>query len=145
FLSLGLDLFGDAAAAERSARDAAELAQTSGDPDDEVFTLVPRAAQALAGGDWRPAVDLAGAAAARRHSVQGMAVRLWLPGAWQALALIVVARLDEACALIDAGMRAAAGDGISANMRVWSMLRSRALFCSGQLADAAAEAEATIE
>jgi DNA-binding CsgD family transcriptional regulator len=145
FLSLGLDLLGDAAAARGSARDATDLAQTSGDPGDEVFTLVPRAAQALAGGDWRPALGLAGQAVARRHGVQGTAVRLWLPDAWQALACIVVARLDEAFALIDAGMEAAQRDGISANLRVWSMLRSRALFCSGRLADASAEAEATIE
>ena len=86
-----------------------------------------------------------GESAARRHSVQGPAVRLWLPDAWEALIAIVVARLDEAFALIDAGMQAAQRDGISANIRVWSMLRCRALFCSGQLADARAEAEATIE
>ena len=42
-------------------------------------------------------------------------------------------------------MQAAQRDGISANIRVWSMLRFRALFSSGQLADARAEAEATIE
>jgi len=42
-------------------------------------------------------------------------------------------------------MQTAQRDGISANIRVWSMLRFRALFCSGQLADARTEAEATIE
>src|ERR1700733_5648118 len=42
-------------------------------------------------------------------------------------------------------MKAAQRDGISANIRVWSMLRCRALFCAGRLADARAEAEATIE
>ena len=110
-----------------------------------MFTLVPRAAQALARGDWRLAVGLAGESAARRYSVQGSAVRLWLPDAWEALIAIVVARLDEAFALIEAGMKAAQRDGISANIRVWSMLRCRALFCAGRLADARAEAEATIE
>ena len=110
-----------------------------------MFTLVPRAAQALARGDWRLALGLAGESAARRYSVQGSAVRLWLPDAWEALIAIVVARLDEAFALIEAGMKAAQRDGISANIRVWSMLRCRALFCSGRLADARAEAEATIE
>jgi DNA-binding CsgD family transcriptional regulator len=110
-----------------------------------VFTLVPRAAQAVARGDWRLALDLARESAARRHGLQGAATRLWLPDAWKALIAIVVARLDEAFALIDAGMQAAQRDGISANIRVWSMLRFRALFCAGRLADARAEAEATIE
>jgi DNA-binding NarL/FixJ family response regulator len=145
FLSLGQDLFGDADAAEQSARAATGMARASADRGNEVFTLVPRAAQALARGDWRLAVGLAGESAARRYSVQGSAVRLWLPDAWEALIAIVVARLDEAFALIEAGMKAAQRDGISANIRVWSMLRCRALFCSGRLADAGAEAEATIE
>jgi DNA-binding CsgD family transcriptional regulator len=145
FLSLGQDMFGDAAAAQRSARAATELARASGDPENEVFTLVPRAAQAIAGGDWRLALDLVGESSARRHSLQGVAVRLWLPDAWEALLSIVVARLDEAFALIEAGMKDAQRDGISANIRVWSMLRCRALFSAGRLADAGAEAEATIE
>jgi DNA-binding CsgD family transcriptional regulator len=145
FLSLGLDLFGDANAAEQAATDATEMARASGDDGNEVFTLVPRAAQAVARGDWRLALDLARESAARRHGLQGAATRLWLPDAWKALISIVVARLDEAFALIDAGMQAAQRDGISANIRVWSMLRFRALFCAGRLADARAEAEATIE
>jgi len=145
FLSLGLDLYGDADGAEESARNAAAMARATGDADDEAFTLIPRGLQALAHGDWRLAIDLAGRATARRHSVQGAMIRLWLPDAWQALFLIGVARLDEAFALIDAGLQAAQRDGISANIRVWSMLRFRALFCSGRLADARAEAEATIE
>ncbi len=145
FLSLGQDLFGDVDAAQKSAWDATELARASSDPDNEVFTLVPRAAQALARGDWRTALDLAAAAAARRYSVQGSAVRLWLPDAWQTLIAIVLGRFDEAFALIEAGMKAAQGDGISANLRVWSMLRCRALLSAGRLADARAEAEATIE
>ena len=45
--------------------------EASDDHDNEVFTLVPRAAQALAGGDWRLALDLAAEAVARRHSVAG--------------------------------------------------------------------------
>ena len=145
FLSLGLDLFGDASAAEKTGAGRREAAQASGDHDNEVVTLIPRAAQALADGDWRQALDLAASRVARRHSVQGATVRLWLPDAWQALISIAVARLDEAFALIDAGMKAAQRDGISANIRVWSMLRFRALFCAGRLADARAEAEATIE
>ena len=57
----------------------------------------------------------------------------------------MVARLDEAFALIDAGLQAAQRDGISANVRIWSMLRCRALFGAGRLGDASAEAEALIE
>lgn len=145
FLSLGQDMFGDADAAQRSAQEATELARASGDPENEVFTLVPRAVRALAGGNWRLALDLVAEPSARRHSLQGMAVRLWLPNAWEALLSIVVGRLDEAFALIEAGMKEAQRDGISANIRVWSMLRGRALFSVGRLADAGAEAEATIE
>jgi DNA-binding NarL/FixJ family response regulator len=145
FLSLGLDLFGDASAAEKTVQDAVEAAKVSDDHENEVFTLIPRAARALGDGDWRLALDLAAESVARRHSVQGATVRLWLPDAWQALICVDLGRLDEAFALIDAGMQAAQRDGIAANIRVWSMLRFRALFCSGRLADARAEAEATIE
>jgi DNA-binding CsgD family transcriptional regulator len=145
FLSCGLDQFGDVGAAEKAAIQAAETARASDNLADEVVTLVPRAAHALAVGDWRRATGFIGEAVARRHTAKGTAVRIWLPDAWQALIFIAVARLDEAFALIDAGMQAAQRDGISANVRIWSMLRCRALFCAGRLADARAEAEAIIE
>ncbi len=144
FLSLGLDMLGDVSAAEQAARDAVDTARASGDPANEVVTMVPRAAQALAHGARRQAIDLISEALAQ-HAVEGMATRLSLPDAWETLIFIVVARLDDAFALIDAGMKAAQRDAISANIRVWSMMRFRALFCSGRLADARAEAEATIE
>jgi hypothetical protein len=57
-------------------------------------------------------------AVVRQHAAEGMAVRLWLPDAWKALIFIVVARLEEAFALIDAGMQAAQRDGISAKFRI---------------------------
>jgi DNA-binding NarL/FixJ family response regulator len=145
FMSCGFDLSGDVGAAAKPAADAVAIALTSGDPSSEVITLVPRAAQALAVGDWHQALDSIGEAVARQHTAEGMPVRLWLPDAWQALILVVVARLEEAFALIDAGMRAAQRDGISANVRIWSMMRCRALFSAGRLADARAEAEAVIE
>jgi DNA-binding CsgD family transcriptional regulator len=144
-LSLGLDLDGDASAAEKTAQDADAAAKASDDPDHEVFTLIPRAGRALGDGDWRLALDLAAEGAARRHTVRGAAARLWLPDGWQALIALAVGRLDEAFALIDAGMKTAQRGGVAANIRVWSMLRSRALLCSGQLAAARAEAEATID
>ena len=145
FLALGLDLSGDASGAEKTVQDAVEAAKASDDHENEVFTLIPRAAQALGDGDWRLALDLAAESVARRHSVQGATVRLWLPDAWQALICVNLGRLDEAFALIEAGTRAAQRAGTAANTRVWSMLRFRALFAAGRLADARAEAEATIE
>jgi DNA-binding CsgD family transcriptional regulator len=145
FLSIGLDMFGDVSAAERSAMQAAEAARSSDDPANEVVTLPALATQALARGCWQQAIDLAGQAAARPGNVAGWVARLWRPGKWQTLIYIVLARLDEALALIDVGIGVDQRDGISANIRVWSMLRFRALFCSGQLEDARADAEATIE
>jgi DNA-binding CsgD family transcriptional regulator len=142
-VSAGFDLIGDPDGADKSAVEAAEVARASGDPGNEVFTLVPRAARAAARGEWRQALDLAGQAAARKNTGSGS--RLSMPDSWQALIHVAVARLDEAFALIDAGMRDAQRDGIGANIRVWSMLRFRALYCAGRLADTRAEAEATIE
>ena len=144
-LALGLDLLGDAGAAGKTGQDAVEAAKASDDPENEVFTLIPRAAQALGDGDWRLALDLAAESVARWRRGQGETVRLWRPDAWQALISVSLGRLDEAFALIDAGMQAAEGDATAANVRVWSMLRFRALFSAGRLADTRAEAEATIE
>jgi hypothetical protein len=70
-------------------------------------TVARRALKSIACCHW----PLASACAARGTT----AVRLWLPDAWKALIFIVVARLDEAFALIDGGMQAAERDGISAN------------------------------
>ena len=63
FLSLGLDLLGDVAAAQAPALEAAQTARATGDLANEVVTLVPRAAHALAVGEWRQALDFAGEAA----------------------------------------------------------------------------------
>ncbi len=144
-LSLGLDLVGDVNAAEKAVMEAASMARASGDPAGEVVTLIPQAAHALAWGNAQQAIDLASDAVDRWHAAEGIAARLWLPDAWKALILIVTARLDEAFAVIDAGMKAAQRGGTSANIRIWSMLRCRALFSAGRLADARAEAEAIIE
>jgi DNA-binding CsgD family transcriptional regulator len=145
FMACGLELQGDITAADGSAHDATVEARASGDPVNEAATLVPRAALALAHGAWREALDVADRAVGRQHVAGGHSVRLWLPDAWKALILVSVARLDEAFPVIEAGIRTAQQEGISANARIWSMVRCRALFCSGQLADARAEAEAVIE
>ena len=57
--------------------------------------------------------------------------------------LISELRLDEAHAIIEAGTREA--EKVSRNIRIWSMLRCRARLSAGQLADALAEAEATLD
>jgi DNA-binding CsgD family transcriptional regulator len=142
--SCGLEIVGDIAAADVSARDATAEALGSGDAANEAATLVPRAALALAHGDWRQALDVAEQAVARQFEGGGDSVRR-LPDAWQALILVSVARLDEAFRVIEAGTRTAQQEGISANVRIWSMVRCRALFCAGRLPDARAEAEAVIE
>jgi DNA-binding CsgD family transcriptional regulator/tetratricopeptide (TPR) repeat protein len=142
--SCGLEILGDIAAADVSARDATAEALASGDSANEAATLIPRAALALAHGDWRQALDVVQQAVARQYDAGGQSVRR-LPDAWKALILVSVARLDEAFLVIEAGTRTAQQEGISANVRIWSMVRCRALFCAGRLADARAEAEAVIE
>jgi DNA-binding CsgD family transcriptional regulator len=144
-LSCGLDLAGQVAAAEAPAIQAAALARASGDDTNELPTLLPRAVHSLARGEWRASVELISDAVARQGAMPRTAVRLRMPEAWKALILIAIARLDEAFALIDAGARATQRDGLSASVRIWSMVRCRALLSAGRLADAAAEAEATIE
>jgi DNA-binding CsgD family transcriptional regulator len=142
--SCGLEILGDITAADVSARDATAEALASGDSANEAATLIPRAALALAHGAWRQALDVAEQAVGRQYDAGGYSVRR-LPDAWKALILVSVARLDEAFPVIEAGTRTAQQEGISANVRIWSMVRCRALFCAGQLADARAEAEAVIE
>jgi DNA-binding CsgD family transcriptional regulator len=144
-LSLGLDLGGEVAAAEAAVSEAEALAPASGDGTVELATLLPRSVHMLARGDWQAAVQLISDAVARQPAQPLTAVRVWPPAAWQALILVAVARLDEALALVDAGLRAAQRDGRPATLRIWSMVRCRALLSAGRLADAAAEAEATIE
>lgn len=145
FLSLGHDLSGDAAAAGTAADDAAAAARESGDPANEVVSLLPRAVHALSRGAWRQSVDLLGQASARQHAADSVAVRHWRPDAWHAAILTCLGRLDEAFAIIDAGMRVAQRDGISAHIRIWSMVRCRAMYSAGRLADARGDAEAAIE
>ncbi len=145
-LSVGQDLFGDVGAAEDAARSAAGAGRASDDRADEVVTLLPRAMQALTRGAWRQALDLISEAVARQPAAAGLvAVRHWRPDGWKALICIVLARLDEVFALIDAGMQSAQQNGISQHIRIWSMIRCQAMFAAGQLADARTDAEAAIE
>jgi DNA-binding CsgD family transcriptional regulator len=58
---------------------------------------------------------------------------------------VAVGHLQGALAIVDAGTARAEQQGIAANLRIWSMLRARILLANGQLADAQAEAETTLE
>ena len=70
-LSVGLEMAGDVTSAEKAARDAAEAARASGDPDNEVFPLIPRATQALARGHWRRASTWPGRRPSARTPCRG--------------------------------------------------------------------------
>jgi DNA-binding NarL/FixJ family response regulator len=140
-LACGLDISGEADAAARPVADAIAEAAATGDPAAEIVTFVPRALLAFAQGDWQGAISLAGEAVMRQHEAKDL--RLWLPETWKSLLLISELRLDEAHAIIQAGTREA--ENVSRNTRVWSMLRCRARLSAGQLADARAEAEATLD
>jgi DNA-binding CsgD family transcriptional regulator len=140
-LACGLDISGDADAAAGPVADAIAEAAASGDPAAEIVTFVPRALLAFAQGDWQGAIGLAGEAARRQHEAKDLG--LWLPEAWKSLLLISELRLEEAHAIIEAGTREA--QKVSRDIRVWSMLRCRALLAAGQLADARAEAEAILD
>jgi DNA-binding CsgD family transcriptional regulator len=144
-MSRGFYLLGDVASAEAPSQEATALSGVTGDSVDEIISLLPRAIIAYARGDWSNALDLARTALGKQRTAKMPTLRLWRTDAWTALLLIGVARLEEAFALIDAGTRAAQEEGVSANVRVWSMVRCRALFCSGRLDDARAEAEALLE
>jgi hypothetical protein len=110
-----------------------------------VIPLIPNAVHQFARGDWQRALDLVSDAITSQRAPERATARLWLPEGWKALILLGLARLDEAFPLIEAGMQAAQREGVSANLRIWSMIRARALLSAGRLADASAEAEAAIE
>jgi DNA-binding CsgD family transcriptional regulator len=142
-LSRSHELRGDVNAALEPARRARE--EASDELIDQVMSLVPRALIAFAHGGWSEAIDCADEAVRLQAQAAGIASRLWLSSAWKTLLLVSLARLDEATALIDVGTRSAQEEGVAANVRIWSMLRCRALLGYGLLADARAEAEAVLE
>jgi len=144
-LSLSLDIAGEVAAAGPPAAEAAALARASADPANSVIPLIPNAVHQFARGDWRRALDLISDAITSQRAPGWATARLWLPEGWKALILLGLARLDEAFTLIEAGIQAAQREGLSANLRIWTMIRARALLSAGRLADASAEAEAAIE
>ena len=136
-----MDISGEAYAAAGPVADAIAEAAASGNHAAEIVTFVPRALLAYAQGDWQGAIGLASEAVTRQHDAKDL--WLWLPDTWKSMLLISELRLDEAHAIIEAGTREA--DKVSRNIRIWSMLRCRARLSAGQLADALAEAEATLD
>jgi DNA-binding NarL/FixJ family response regulator len=145
-LAVALDLLGDVTAASLAAAAAASMARQSGDPADELITLLPQAVRALSQGDWRDALRCYTEATASQRETQGVtAMRHWTPDGWYAVILIRLARLYEAGAIIDARIQTAAQGGVAQHLRPWSMVRSRAMYAAGKLSDARSDAEAAIE
>ena len=145
-LAHALDRFGDGPAADRALGDAVDLARAEGTPADVAVTQIPRAARAVTHGAWREALDFIDRATAAQRDTQGMvAVQHWRLQGWRAVTLLWVARLDEARALVDAGIQAAQQAEIPAHIREWSLTRCRAMYFAGRLSDARSDAEAIIE
>jgi DNA-binding CsgD family transcriptional regulator/tetratricopeptide (TPR) repeat protein len=142
-LSRSHELRGDIEAATEAAQRATESA--SSELIDRVMTLVPWAMIAFARAEWRQALEWADEAVKLQAQVKGAASRLFLSSARKTLLLVSLAQLDDAIALITAGAQSAQDEGVAANLRIWSMLRCRALLGCGLLADAGAEAEALLE
>jgi DNA-binding CsgD family transcriptional regulator len=142
-LSRSHELRGDVDAAVGPSEQATTEAST--ELIDQVMSCVPRALIAFADGSWKEALDYAEEAVRLQAEAKGVASRLWLSSAWKTLLLVSLARLDEAMALIDVGTQSAQEEGVAANVRIWSMLRCRALLGYGLLADARAEAEVVLE
>jgi DNA-binding CsgD family transcriptional regulator len=144
--SCALEMVGDIDAAEACAHQAMTEAQAADDSVvDGVVTLPARALVAFDRGDWHAALELGEQGVKNGELADIPARRAWMFDAWNALILIGVGRLHVALELINAGSRVAEQEGISANLRVWSMLRCRAMLGLGRLADARAEAEAVME
>jgi hypothetical protein len=96
-------------------------------------------------GDWRAALSLADTGVDNAAHADVPARRAWMFDAWKTLILVGLGRFDDALTLINAGSRFAEQEGISANLRVWSMLRFRTMLSLGRFADASAEAEAAMD
>jgi hypothetical protein len=141
----GLEMVGDVDSAADCAGHASTEAEALGDTFEAVVTLPARALVAFDRGDWRTAVRLAERGVEKQELADVPARRAWMFDAWNALILIALGRLGEALELINEGTRSAEREGISANLRVWSMLRCRTMLALGRFADASADAEAVME
>jgi DNA-binding CsgD family transcriptional regulator len=140
-----LEMVGDIGAAAGCADQATAEAAALGEAFEAIVTLPARALVAFDLGDWRAAVEFADTGVKNQELADVPARRAWMFDAWYALILVALGRLQEALELINSGTRSAEREGISANLRVWSMLRSRTMLALGRFADASAEAEAVME
>jgi DNA-binding CsgD family transcriptional regulator len=140
-----LEMLGQVVAADECAQQAAAEARDSGIPFADVVTFPARALVAFDLGDWRAALEFADAGVSNAVHADVPARRAWMFDAWKALILVGLGKFDDALTLINAGARSAEQEGISANLRVWSMLRFRTMLGLGRLADASAEAEAAMD
>jgi DNA-binding CsgD family transcriptional regulator len=140
-----LEMLGQITAADECAQQATAEARDSGLPFADVATFPARALVAFDLGDWRTALELADAGVNNSQYADLPARRAWMFDAWKSLVLVGLGRFEDALALINTGARSAEQEGISANLRVWSMLRFRTMLSLGRFADASAEAEAAME
>jgi DNA-binding CsgD family transcriptional regulator len=140
-----LEMLGQITAADRCAQQATAEAHDSGLPFADVATFPARALVAFDLGDWRTALEYADTGVNSSQYADLPAPRAWMFDAWKALVLVGLGRFEDAVALISIGTRSAEREGISANLRVWSMLRFRTMLSLGRFADASAEAEAAME
>jgi DNA-binding CsgD family transcriptional regulator/tetratricopeptide (TPR) repeat protein len=140
-----LEMLGAVELAADSADQATAEALAAEEGFQPIANLPARALVAFDLGDWRTALDLAAQGVKQRDLAEVPAPRAWLFDAWQALIHIAVGQLSEALELISVGIADAERYGISANLRVWSMLRCRTMLALGRLPDAAADAEAVME
>jgi DNA-binding CsgD family transcriptional regulator len=136
------EMAGELDEAEGLAEQAAELAETDADTR---FDLVPRALVTFARGEPRRARELTAEAWRSHPGSADDELRLWAPDSWHALLVVAGLDLDAALALIGDGLRRARDGGTVAMLRVWTMIRCRALWERGRLADAWAEAEAVFD
>src|SRR3984885_12742940 len=138
-------MLGQVTAEDGCAQQATVEARDSGLPFVDVVTFPARALVAFELGDWRRALEFADAVVNNAAHADVPARRAWMFDAWKTLILVGLGRFDDALTLINAGSRSAEQEGISANLRVWSMLRFRTMLSLGRFADASAEAEAAID
>jgi DNA-binding CsgD family transcriptional regulator len=144
-MSRSYELDGDIEGAVEPATRAATEAADSGTPIDQAMSLVPRALISFARGEWREALSFVEEAARLQAESTEPASRLWMSNAWRSLLLVSCCDPEAAMSVIEVGTREAQEEGIEANLRIWSMLRCRALFDRGLLADARAEADVILE
>ena len=143
--SCALEMTGEIQAAFESAEQATAEATSAEHGFEPIANLPARALVAFDLGDWQAALGLATRGVELQDLAEVPAPRAWLFDAWKALILIAAGQLSEALEMISAGISESERLGVSANLRVWTMLRCRTMLALGRLSDATADAEAVME